>query len=151
MEPRKTQWKTSLYISLVVMVVFAAVLFFMSRPRWRVADSGTLEIPAGHVYVDDFETGSPQRIRVTLSERDDVPVVAFWVSDVDHAWIQSDRPPRDDLVERIRRQTFLRTMTGTRTSEALVDSGQHYLYFEQDPSDPELRPLHLDYRIETRQ
>lgn len=152
MEPAKNQntWKISLLVSLGVIVVLGAVLFFLSRPRWHVADSGTLEIPAGHVYVDDFHAASPQRVRVTLTERRSVPVVAYWVDQRDHAWIQSDRPPDDGLLQRLDRQTFVRTMKGFSTGEARVDTGQYYLYFEQDPFDDEAKPLQLDYAIEVR-
>jgi hypothetical protein len=150
MESEGKKSKVGWIVILLILLIPAAGLLLRSEPKWSVADSGTLELQPGQAYIDEIRPFARRPIRVTLKERNGFPMVAFWLVEADHKLIQSSDPPPDSLllglVQRIEKQTFLRTSTGSQNGATVLEPGTVYLYFEPDQDEP--TSWTVDYTIE---
>ncbi|MEL6770395.1 MAG: hypothetical protein AAFP18_04955 [Bacteroidota bacterium] len=115
-------------------------------PRWQTADSGHLIIPVGQAYIDDIRPFEDRRIRVTISEENGLPVVAFWLNPEEHEQAQAGALS-EGLDDAMDRNMFLRGSGGDVVGETTIPQGLHYLYFQQDETSEPIE-LNLDYKIE---
>lgn len=134
----------------IVIVALIAFKVYNRTPGWREAIKGNRSVPVGKAFVQFFSLKKEAKLRLTVTEKSNRPLLVYWLAKKDSDSLQSKNPNVDRLAKRIPDQTLCEGGQLTEPKEFKLMNGDYSIYFEAMPQegDTKAEPRQVDFLIE---
>ena len=137
-------------IGALIIVALIALKVYNRTPRWREGLKDSQSVPLGKASIQFFSLKKEGRLRLTVTEKDERPLLVYWLTKEDSDSLHGGDLNVAEVTRLISDQILCQAGNLPAPKEFELKSGEYSVYFEAIPVEGDTRtePYQIDYLIE---